>query len=475
MLMAVFSRPSAALAMKANVFSFLFILFSLNLNAAPQLAFPEADGFGRFTIGGRGGEVYVVSSLQDEPNKPQAGTLRHAVLQKGPRTITFNTSGIIHLKAPLAIKEDFITIAGQSSPAGIVIRGGPLQIKANQVIIRYLRFRLGAIEDDEDALSATNQRDIIIDHCSISWSVDETASFYGNINFTLQHSIIAQSLNKAGHKKGEHGYGGIWGGAGASFHHNLIANHKSRNPRINGWRLSSPYAQRYELTDLSNNVVYNWQNNSAYGSENGPLNMVNNTYIMGPASIPKRIFQLYPGKTSSPRGAIYASNNALIDANGHSIAPSIVVKGKQPLDKFLLDKPITGLLNPFFPSDKQYRFTISQKHSFDRIVNQGEVGANRVATGKFLDSVDKGILKDTKNQSAHYGINGIIDNELEVIQSWQVYAEEFSGSASAAEDADFDGMPDSWESEHSLQHPNAHDLSERYTNLEVYLNQLGAF
>lgn len=449
-------------------------LISLNSSATPQLAFPEADGFGKYTVGGRGGQVFVVTSLDDNPKKPDPGTLRHALEQKGPRTVTFATSGIIELKAPLDIKEGFLTLAGQSSPGGIVIRGGPVKIKADQVIIRYLRFRLGAIEDDEDALSASNQSDIIIDHCSLSWSVDEVASFYGNINFTLQYSIIAQSLNNAGHKKGEHGYGGIWGGAGASFHHNLMAHHTSRNPRINGWRLGAPYAQRYELVDLSNNVAYNWRDNSGYGGENAPLNITNNTYILGPASKPKRLFQLYPGIDSLSSGKIYSSNNVLKNANGKTLAPTIEVKSKENLDDFILQSPLTASLSPFYLGEEQYHNHYSQAESFNRLITQQEVGANRVANGKFMDSVDTQILIDIQKHIATYGNNGIIDSELEVISSWGEYAKEFKQGMIHA-DLDKDGMPDTWEVKNKINLPDGHELDLIYTNLEVYLNRLGSF
>ena len=248
-------------------------------------AFPGAEGFGRYTTGGRGGTVYHVTTLSDDNTaNPAAGTFRHACRQKDVRTIVFDVSGTIYLKAELKLQNGNVTIAGQTAPGdGICIAGYPFVIAADNVIIRFVRFRPGnenVAFHEGDGLGGMDRENIIVDHCSVSWSIDECLSVYGSKNTTVQWCIGAQSLVSSGHAKGTHGYGGNWGGSGASYHHNLLAHHDSRVPRL-GPRTGT---QTDERVDLRNNVFYNWAGNGCYGGEGMNVNIVNNYYKPGPAT-----------------------------------------------------------------------------------------------------------------------------------------------------------------------------------------------
>jgi hypothetical protein len=441
----------------------------------PILAFPEADGYGRFTVGGRGGSVYIVTSLADDPENPAPGTLRHAVEQKGPRTIVFAVSGVISLGNTLTIRNDFITIAGQSSPGGICLRGGQLTVSANQVIIRYLRCRLGVVEQDSDAAGGRYTKDVLIDHCSFSWSVDENASFYGNQNFTMQYCLVTESLNNSGHVKGSHGYGGIWGGSGASFHHNVLAHHRSRNPRINGFRLGSPYPQQQELTDLRNNVVYNWSGNSAYGSEEGSFNFVNNYYKGGPAGGPHRFFTFYGAKENKLGSGYFAGNilegQAAITSDNR--LGTRIDKGDGNPNDLCAQQPFGPATLPHFRGSVDQLTTHTAAGAFQLLIGKREAGANRNAYGPYSDEIDLRLFHEIETGTTTFG-NGIIDTEFAAIKSWEDYHNSFPNPKPPV-DLDADGLPDAWEERKTVRDPEAYDLDKSYTNIEVYLNELGHF
>ena len=251
--------------------------------ASDQLvAFPGAEGFGRYTTGGRGGAVYHVTKLDDDGSE---GTFRWACNKSGVRTIVFDVSGTIFLKSALQLKKGNVTIAGQTAPGdGICVADYPFTIDSDNVILRFLRFRLGnknVAYHEGDGLGGMDRTKVMIDHCSVSWSIDECLSVYGSKDITVQWCIAAQSLKNAGHSKGDHGYGGNWGGSGATYHHNLLAHHESRVPRLG----PRPGTQTDERMDLRNNVMYNWAGNGCYGGEGMNVNIVNNYYKPGPATL----------------------------------------------------------------------------------------------------------------------------------------------------------------------------------------------
>ncbi|MDG6098760.1 pectate lyase C [Alteromonas sp. ZYF713] len=395
--------------------------------AQTELAFDGALGFGQFTQGGKGGEHYIVTSLADDPDSPQPGTLRHALKQKGPRIVEFAVSGVIHLKAELEIHHDYLTVLGQTSPGGIVISGAQTSIKANQVILRYLRFRPGHLQGEGDALTARNQHHIIIDHCSLSWANDEVASFYNNQYFTLQHSIIAESLRNAGHHKGSHGYGGIWGGAKASFLRNVVAHHDSRNPRINGYRLKPEYPQQEALTDIRNNVFFNWGDNSGYGAEGTRFNLVNNYYKPGPASDDIRFFELW-SKPGLPPTRAFISGNVMAgyEAMSADNKQGLTVKNQNKSSDYEIVAVFQETLEDR-PFDIASSGTLTAAAAYQRLIIDGDVGANKNAGGHFSDSVDTRLLREIRTGKPDFG-TGLIDSEFAVLApgGWAAYQQEFT-------------------------------------------------
>ena len=286
-------------------------------------AFPGAEGFGRYTTGGRGGAVYHVTKLDDDGSE---GSFRWACNKSGVRTIVFDVSGTIYLKSALQLKKGNVTIAGQTAPGdGICIADYPFTIDSDNVIIRFMRFRLGNRHVDKhegDGLGGMDRKNIIVDHCSISWSIDECLSVYGSKNITLQWNIVSQSLKKSGHSKGNHGYGGNWGGSGATYHHNLLAHHDSRVPRLG----PRPGTQKDERMDMRNNVMYNWGGNGCYGGEGMTVNIAYNYYKPGPTTLKRTKAMQYRLASPGIRTVDYCLNKAAIAAYYKTATGTAVTK-----------------------------------------------------------------------------------------------------------------------------------------------------
>lgn len=423
----------------------LFILIVVQTNYSQELAFPNAEGFGKYATGGRGGLTYVVTNLNDDGE----GSLRKGIVKKGARTIVFAVSGTIELKSKLDVNKNKgnLTILGQTAPGeGITLRGYPFTIKANNVIVRYLRFRMGDENSVQgDALGVNNAKNVIIDHCSISWGTDENASFYNNKNFTLQWSIISEALNKSVHKKGAHGYGGIWGGVNVSFHHNLIANNNSRNPRFSGSKTTQN--SENEFVDFRNNVIYNWGSNSIYGGEKGTYNLVNNYFKHGPATTSSKLDRIV--SPSKPYGKFYVDGNYVFGYK--EISKNNWKGGVQ------CDNPLATKLDNEINISGNTKTDKTQK-AYKRVLK--DAGASF-----FRDPVDQRIIKYVKKENAMVK-NGIIDSQKEV-GGWPLIIENKVGK-----DTDKDGIPDKWEQKNKLDHlkidANLKTLSKTYTNIEMY-------
>ena len=501
--------------MKKTVLLLFLNIISLSIYAqfASAPAFPGAEGFGRYTTGGRGGTVYHVTSLDDyvddskygtkpsssEIKNKYSGTLRFAIKQSGARIIVFDVAGTIALKCPLKILNDNISILGQTAPGdGICLKNYTLGIGANNVIIRFIRARMGdECKSEDDAMNSAHKdgderRNIIIDHCSMSWCTDECGSFYGNIDFTLQLCILSESLRNSVHDKGKHGYGGIWGGKNASFHHNLLAHHDSRNPRFDHGYLSTLVGP----VDYVNNVVYNWGGNSTYGGENKPgyedklINMIGNFYKPGPFT------------NDSTKCSNRLLNPTTKCSNCNSADQYDIVPGKFFFDGNIVNGKETSVSKTNIAFDNGYSLekfqqncilssrALSSDNDFSKYAtistHSAEKAYNKVLyyCGASLkrDVVDESVCDDVKNGIAkHKGSKfkspGLIDTQTDVQDGRPSAWPELTGTP--ANDSDGDGIPDQWENENGLDANDASDANtysldpkHYYTNIEVYANSL---
>ena len=479
--------------MRRILLSLLTIIISIAVNAQFESApaFPGAEGHGRFTTGGRGGQVYHVTRLADDG---QPGSFRHACNQSGKRTIVFDVSGTIYLTSELRLKNGNVSILGQTAPGdGVCIADYPFSIAASNVIIRYMRFRLGnrnVANHEGDGLGGMDQQNIVIDHCSVSWSVDECLSVYGSKNISVQWCYVDQSMVASGHSKGNHGYGGNWGGSGASYHHNLLAHHTSRTPRLG----PRPSTQTDERMDLRNNVIYNWGGEGCYGGEGMKVNIVNNYYKPGPGT---------PSGTKGMRIAAIGIRTSEYTHHGTD-KPNDWDKMWHVWGKYYVNGNVNtkysdvtsdnwtyGMYNQINDSKVDYTYTQETKDTMriEKPIAYGYITTHTAQTAYDMvtryagasyrrDSHDSYITDDVLTGTAKYSGagqegKGFINNQDEA-GGWPELA-----STEAPADTDQDGIPDEWETRYGLDPNNTNDgrvcsLDEKgyYTNLEVYCNSL---
>ncbi|MBN1780542.1 T9SS type A sorting domain-containing protein [bacterium] len=410
------------------LFVFLYMIKFLD---AQQVAFPGAEGFGAYTTGGRGGSVYIVTNLNDSG----AGSLRDAVSQSH-RTVVFQVSGTIHLQSALKITGSSVTVAGQTAPGdGICVRDYPTIVEGNHVIVRYMRFRLGDTTNlSSDAFNINDRENVIIDHCSISWGGDECASWYGNKNVTIQWCMIGEGLNYLGHSMG-----GLWGGS-STYHHNLIHSCGSRHPKF-------AYTYDGDITDHRNNVIYNWDYQSAYCSPTGRVNIVANYYKSGPATNPgvrhRIVYSEYNTKRLHVAGNEVFGYPEITEDNWNGGVDGTPIRHDAPF-----------AAPPVSQQDPETACELVLTHS----------GASL-----HRDSADSRVVDQVRE-----GTGQIIDRPGDA-GGFPVL-----NALSPPADSDLDGMPDAYETAHSLDPDDPEDRNldpdnDGFTNLEDYLNGLIPF
>ncbi|MCM1034412.1 MAG: thrombospondin type 3 repeat-containing protein [Paludibacter sp.] len=512
----------------------VFIIASATL-WSQTLAFPEAEGFGRYAQGGRGGKVVTVSNLQDYTSQetPIEGSLRWALEQYvhqemhsqilpsaidgsdsavqrtitvyEPLTIVFNVAGNIELKEDLKVKRDYLTIAGQTAPGdGICITGHSMLFngatggemwywgpRRKHLIVRYMRFRPSTPTAENKFITygtdVENYEYVIFDHCTMTWANEECLAIYDNKYTTVQWCIVAEGLYNAYHPKGTRSYCGVWGGQFATYHHNLIAHNNSRNIRFNGARAHDTIA----VVEYRNNIVYNWgPNNSGYGLEfdictpvsRNELNMVNNYYQHGPAS-GNTDSKVSPGNKVNRLVRIDQSK-ASVD-NGYLSQHYITGNYLTYYDTVSADNWFCGVQYSAF-SDTAQAKQLFRAEMFSPEVEMGlpahlesaaesyeRVLAEAGACAPRRDSQDARIVNETRTGTA-IGMGSL--NKSGIIDNPMAVGGWPSLSGIPYTDSDEDGIPDEWEITHGLDPTNPNDgallTDSGYSNLEIYINSI---
>lgn len=482
-------------------------------------AFPGAEGHGRYVTGGRGGEVRHVTNLNDKGE----GSLRAAVNGNNKKIVVFDISGIIALESDLVIGAN-TTIEGQTAPApGITVRYRTVRPGDNN-IIRFLRIRRGEEKDVNDGADATWQRQkdgIVLDHCSFSWSIDEIASFYDNQHFTMQWCTLGEALANPGHSKGEHSYGGIWGGKGASFHHNFLCHMQNRVPRFCGARYNwdkydtEKYANsiQAEIVDFRNCVMYNWGGgNGCYGGTGGGhINIVNNYYKAGPATNNKtRVTQISVATSSNASGSDFMGYCSRYYINGNYVTAAGSKAENYDWQGVIYDAGTSIIDGERYIPDTKHMYGESVKYrknskdedcvsiKLDHEVETGKVTTHSAqnayqqvlayaGASLYRDDVDARYMKEAADGTTTFtgsaektGDGKTITHRPGIIDFVKDQGEYTLESNSRPDnfDTDSDGMPDAWETANGLD-PLSNDAAEYtldkhgfYTNVEVYCNSL---
>lgn len=444
----------------------IFCLLALSgfncVRSAPAVlrAFPNAEGFGMNAVGGRGGRVIEVTNLNDSG----PGSLRAAVESSGPRIVVFRVGGYIELESMLDINTPFITIAGQTAPGdGICLKNYSITVRADNVIIRYLRVRPSdSAKKEFDSISVLNGRDIIIDHCSASWAVDEVISVVSRRpslgNVTVQWCIIAESLNCTVHHKGCHGYASLIRagfGNGVTYHHNLYAHNHGRSPRPGNY-VDSGRDPRGLIFDFRNNVLYNWGGSHAGYNADGQndansitsMNFVNNYYLRGPDSTDSCAFE----ETTAADCKAYFSGNWM--------------EGACPEDPWSLVKFVNFTKAQKDAYKQSVPISVAPVATEDASIAYAKVLADVGTVFPVRDAADKRVVDSVRTKTG-----GII-NHISEVGGFPVIE-----SNPPPVDSDHDGMPDKWESAVGLNPNDANDTSsdrdgDGYTNIEEYINWL---
>ena len=454
-----------------------------------SLAFPTAEGYGRFARGGRGGRVLEVTNLLDySPGKGEAvipGSFRAAVEAEGPRTVIFRVSGLIHLKAPCAVHNPYCTIAGQTAPGdGICLADyASGAFATHDVIIRYMRYRIGdAAQKAMDGAGMGSCDNCIIDHCSISWSSDEGTSSRGAKSITFQHNIVAEALHHGPHYRASdrtkletHAFAGSISGNIGSYHHNLLADCTDRNWSLAGGLTQGGHYAGY--LDIRNNVVYNWTARTTDGGVKA-LNYVNNYYKPhAPNPFVKWLLKLDEINPAWGTESYYMNGNVLEGFVDETHNWDAFENGPELEKQVRVDQEL-------FPS---YVKTQPAREAFTNVL--ADVGANFPKQ----DAIDRHVIEDTRTGTTHYtgtrgstygdrpsrNFDGIIDNQADDKSAagsanfpWPEYK-----TYNVPADSDHDGIPDDWEKAHGLNPNDPNDANadangDGYTNLEKYLNSL---
>ena len=439
-------------------------IVSLTFAAASQIAFPGAEGYGRFAQGGRGGDVFIVTNLADAG----PGSLREGIRSAtGPRTIVFEVAGTIELKSRLELDKSRITIAGQTAPGdGITLKDFTFQIKnATNIIVRYLRVRLGDENKDkgakggDDTFNSNDIDQMIIDHCSLSWAIDGTHDLRRGGNVTVQWCILSEALNRSLHNKPEHAmcasYRDLSGNL--SLHHNLYSTCRDRHPTLG----SAQNPPRY-IVDFRNNVIYNWSASGTANFADHFINCVSNVWRPGPMSDPAKL-------PIAMKGSLPDLAKGFMQGNVFDEREDLTRDNYAALDfkRWLRE----GTNYKYAGTVADWQTATSPVLAADTPRTQiareaAELVLARAGASLQRDAVDKRVTDDVRNRRGK-----LLDSQREV-GGWPVLQ-----SKPAPTDTDRDGMPDAWEKAHGLNPNNPADRNadrngDGYTNLEEYLNSL---